>query len=51
MALKMLACEANYVQRVLEETLEEVVETGTFVTLKESVVRSNERNKEKEEIR
>ena len=50
MALKMLASEANYVQGVLEDTLEEILETGTFGTLTESVVKSRQRNKEMEDI-
>lgn len=50
MALRLLSVEANYVQSVLEETLEEVEESGTFLALEESVNKSRERNKEKTEI-
>ena len=50
MALKILSTEASYVQSVLEETLEEVEESGTFLALDESVAKSRERNKERNEI-
>ena len=50
MALRLLSSEASYVQSVLEETLEETQESGTFLSLKESVTKSRERNKERNEI-
>ena len=50
MPLKLLSTEVSYVQSVLEETLEEVDESGTFLALRESVAKSRERNKEKNEI-
>ena len=50
MPLKLLSTEVSYVQSVLEETLEEVEESGTFLALRESVAKSRERNKEKNEI-
>ena len=45
MALRLLSIEATYAQNVLEETLDEVEDSGTFMALKESVVKSRERNK------
>ena len=50
MPLRLLSTEVSYVQSVLEETLEEVDESGTFLALRESVAKSRERNKEKNEI-
>ena len=50
MPLRLLSTEVSYVQSVLEETLEEVEESGTFLALRESVAKSRERNKEKNEI-
>ena len=46
MALRLLSSEASYVQSVLEETLEETIDSGTFMSLKESVSKSRERNTE-----
>ncbi len=45
MALRLLSIETSYVQSVLEETLDEIEETGTFTALIESVTRSRDRNK------
>ena len=50
MALRLLSIEASYVQSVLEETLEEVEDSGTCLALHESVSKSRERNKERNEI-
>ena len=49
-SLKLLAREANYAKSVLEETLEEIGESGTFVALTESVAKSRERNREKDQV-
>ena len=43
--------EANYAKSVLEETLEEISESGTFLALTESVAKSRERNREKDQVR
>ena len=43
--------EANYAKSVLEETLEEISESGTFLALTESVAKSRERNLEKDQVR
>ena len=50
MPLRLLSTEVSYVQSVLEETLEEVQDSGSYLALKESVAKSRERNKEKNEI-
>ncbi len=50
-ARQRLAAEAIYAQKVLEQTTAEVVETGTWEGLRESVARSKERQKERERIR
>ena len=50
MPLRLLSTEVSYVQSVLEETLEEVHDSGSYLALKESVAKSRERNKEKNEI-
>ena len=42
--------EANYAKSVLEETLEEISESGTFLALTESVAKSRERNREKDQV-
>ncbi len=48
--MRLLSSEASYVQSVLEETLEEVQECGTYMALKESVSKSEDRMKEKNDI-
>ena len=50
MALRLLSSEVSYVQSVLDETLEEVIDSGTFMSLKDSVSKSRERNTERNEI-
>ena len=50
MALRLLSIEASYVQSVLEETLDEVEDSGTCLAILESVSKSRERNKERNEI-
>ena len=50
MALRLLSTETDYVQSVLEEILDEISDTGTFLSLKESVIKSQERNREKNQI-
>ena len=47
MPLRLLSTEVSYVQSVLEETLQEVEESGTHLALKESVAKSRDRNNEK----
>ena len=46
-SLRLLVSEADYVRSVLEESMQEVVEAGTFTPLLESVAKSRRRNKEK----
>ena len=48
--MRLLAREANYAKMVLEETLEEVAESGTFAALTESVGKSRERNRERDQV-
>ena len=50
MALRILSIEASYVKSVLEETLEEVEDSGTCLALNESVSKSRERNQERNDI-
>ena len=47
---RVLSIEASYVQSVLEETLEEVEDSGTCLALHESVSKSRDRNKERNRI-
>ena len=49
-SLRLLAREANYAKSVLEESLEEICESGTFLALSESVSKSRERNREKDQV-
>ena len=46
-SLRLLVSEADYVRCVLEDSLHEVVEAGTYAPLLESVAKSRRRNKEK----
>jgi len=50
-SLRLLAREANYAKMVLEETLEEIGESGTFAALAESVGKSRERNRERDQVK
>ena len=50
-SLRRLAIETSYVQRVLEDTLDEINEDGTYASLTESVAKSRERDREKKKIR
>ena len=45
-----MSIEASYAQSVLEETLEEVEDSGTCLALHESVSKSRDRNKERNRI-
>lgn len=48
---RLLASDINYVQNLLQDTLDEISENGTFSTLAESVAKSSARESEKDSIR
>ena len=49
-SLRLLVSEADYVRSVLEDSLEEVRETGTYSALQTSVNKSRKRNREKAKV-